>query len=203
MEPLTSRRSRRVPAAARSSGAVLIIALVVLALMSLAAASVIRSTDTGTLVAGNLAFRQATMHASDVAVDRAWEELVQGTYAGKAYYYGTRQTASPDFRTAAAVASSAVWDANAVPCTDERGMVVDCAAETGGFRIQYIIERQCETAPDVSDVNSIKARCAVDPLSASATSPGDLGVFFRVLVRARGPRGTVSFYEVMYSGPAA
>ncbi|NMG00706.2 hypothetical protein GPA27_25315 [Aromatoleum toluolicum] len=203
MEPLMSRRSRRVPAAVHASGAVLIIALVVLALMSLAAASVIRSTDTGTLVAGNLAFRQATTHASDVAVDRAWEELVQGTYTGKAYYYGTRQTASPDFTTAAAVASAVVWDSNAVPCTDERGMTVDCAAETGGFRIQYLIERQCETAPDVSDVNSIKARCAIDPLSASAASPGDLGVFFRVLVRARGPRGTVSFYEVMYSGPAA
>lgn len=198
MEPLMRGQSRR-----RSRGAVLIIALVVLALMSLAAASVIRSTDTGTLVAGNLAFRQATLHASDIAIDRAWEELVPGNYQGKPYYYATRQTASPDLTTAASIAAASVWESSAVPCIDERGMNVDCAADTGGFRIQYLIERQCDSAPDVTNVNSIKQRCAIDPVSVAASVPADLGVFFRVLVRARGPKGTVNFYEVMLSGPTA
>lgn len=205
MEPLTPSRARarRFRRLGGESGAVLIIALMVLALMSLAAAGVMRSTDTGTLVAGNLAFRQATMHASDIAVDRAWEELVSGTYATKTNYYGTRQTASPNFSTSQSIASDTVWQAASVPCTDERGMNVDCAADTGGFRIQYVIERQCATNPDLVNVNSIKAACSVDPLTASATAPGDLNIYFRVLIRARGPRGTLNFYEVLYSGPAA
>lgn len=206
MEPLSRRSSAQ-------AGVVLIVALVVLALMTLAAVSVIRSTDTGTLVAGNLAFRQATLHASDVAVDRAWEELVPKTYTSKTYYFSTRQTNSPNLTTLAGVAAASVWNSTAVPCFDERGSAVDCAADAGGYRIQYLIERQCDTDPDLADARSIMLKCSVDPLyTASATAaavaakrevlPEELNIYFRVIVRARGPRGTVAFYEVMVSGPA-
>ncbi|NMG73191.1 pilus assembly PilX family protein [Aromatoleum diolicum] len=186
----------------RQSGVVLIIALIVLALMSYAAASVIRSTDTGTLVAGNLAFRQATMHASDIALDQAWEDLVPGSYASRSNYFSTQQTASPNFSSAATIAADGVWDTAAVPCMDERGKTVDCTADTGGFRIQYVIERQCDSSPDLGSADSIKARCNLDPATAAKTAPDELGIYFRVITRARGPRGTVNYYEAMIVGPA-
>lgn len=187
----------------RQSGVVLIIALIVLALMSYAAASVIRSTDTGILVAGNLALRQETMHASDIAADHAWEDLVPGNYTTKSYYYSTRQSASPDFSTATTIAADSVWSGNSVPCIDEQGRSTDCATDTGGFRIQYIIERQCDSDPDLTSADSIKANCSVDPATAAKTAPNEIGIYFRVITRARGPRGTVNFYESMISGPAA
>jgi Tfp pilus assembly protein PilX len=204
MESLNRRIGKKAPdrRSRRQSGAVLIIALIVLALMSYAAASVIRSTDTGTLVSGNLAFRQATMHAADVAVDRAWEELVPENYATKAHYFSTRQTTTPNFSTALTIAEAGIWDTNSVPCIDERGMSVDCSSDTGGFRIQYLIERQCDVAPDLGDALSIKTQCDVDPATAARTAANELGIYFRVIIRARGPRGTLKFYEVMISGPA-
>ncbi|HJV27134.1 MAG TPA: hypothetical protein VJ673_15720 [Aromatoleum sp.] len=184
------------------TGVVLIVALIMLALLSLAALGVIRATDTGTLVAGNLAFRQATMHASEVAVDHGWEELASGSFASKAYYYAIRQTGSPDLSSTAAIATSAIWDGNAVPCIDERGANTNCGTDTGGVRIQYVIERQCESAPDLSSADSIKSVCDVDPATAANTTPDTLGIYYRVIIRARGPRGTLGFYEAMISGPA-
>lgn len=213
MEPLKSR----LPAARSGTaqqGAVLIIAMIVLVLMSLAAMTVIRSTDTGTLVAGNLAFRQSTMHAADVAIDRAWEELVPGSYDGKTYYFSTRQTAAPnDFTSAQTIAASTVWNSADVPCFDARGRTVDCATDTGDYRIQYLIERQCRSDPDLANARDIMIECSVDHKNAAsataaaiaegrAVAPEDLNIYFRLIIRARGPRGTVGFYEAMVSGPA-
>lgn len=208
MEPLSLvRRGRagangRAPGDRPQRGAVLIISLLVLALMSLAAASVIRSSDTGNMISGNLAFRQATMHASDIAVDRAWEDLVPGSYTTKSHYFSTRQTASPDFSTPAKIAEDGVWDSDKAPCTDERGMSVDCGDDSG-LRIQYVIERQCDADPDLASADDIKANCDVEPSTAARTEPDEVGIRFRVIVRARGPRGTLGLYEVMIGGPAA
>lgn len=213
MEPLT-KHDPALQCGSAQRGAVLIIAMIVLVLMSLAAMSVIRSTDTGTLVAGNLAFRQATMHAADVAIDRAWEELVPGSYDGKTNYFSTRQTAAPnDFSNAQTIAASTVWSSASVPCFDERGRTVDCSIDTGGYRIQYLIERQCRNDPDLADARDIMIECSVDHETAAtataaaiaagtAVDPAALNVYFRLIIRARGPRGTVGFYEAMVSGPA-
>jgi len=55
----------------RVRGAVLFIALIVLVAMSLAGIAIMRSVDTATLIAGNLAFKQGTMHSSDNGIEQA------------------------------------------------------------------------------------------------------------------------------------
>ena len=63
------------PAAARAQrGVILFIALIVLVAMSLAGIALMRSVDTNVLIAGNLAFRQATTNMADVGVEaaRSW-----------------------------------------------------------------------------------------------------------------------------------
>ena len=52
-------------------GAMLIIALIVLVAMSLAGIAMMRSVDTGTLVAGNIAFKQSSLHATDHGLQAA------------------------------------------------------------------------------------------------------------------------------------
>jgi Tfp pilus assembly protein PilX len=47
-------------------GVVLLIALIMLVAMTLAGIGMMRSVDTGTVIAGNLAFKQATLNASDM-----------------------------------------------------------------------------------------------------------------------------------------
>jgi Tfp pilus assembly protein PilX len=57
--------------ALKQRGVVLFFALIALLVMSLAAVALIRSVDTSTLIAGNLAFRQATASSGDAGVNAA------------------------------------------------------------------------------------------------------------------------------------
>lgn len=223
MEPMSERPHSACLRNGRSeAGVVLLVVLIVLVLMSLAAASVIRSTDTGTLVAGNLAFRQATMYAGDIAINRAVEELQSGAYTARTYYrsvfYFKDAAGKPNFKDAGRIASDAIWESTAVPCIDENGRATNCAIDTGNYRIQYVIERQCKSDPVLTDGEDIRSKCTVDPetvaqaaadafakKSGSTVPPieaSTLDVYYRVIIRARGPRGGVNFYEAMLAAKA-
>jgi type IV pilus assembly protein PilX len=58
----------------RQGGVVLLIALIVLVAMTLAGIGMMRSIDAGTLVAGNIGFREAAVATADTGVEaaRAW-----------------------------------------------------------------------------------------------------------------------------------
>ena len=76
---------------------VLLIALIVLVAMTLAGIGMMRSIDTGTLVAGNIGFRQAAVATRDSGVEtRApWlarqRQLARRGQSRRAGYYSTRQ----------------------------------------------------------------------------------------------------------------
>lgn len=55
----------------RQAGVVLIVALIALAAMTLAGIALVRSMDTGLLISGNLAFKQATFNATEVGMEAA------------------------------------------------------------------------------------------------------------------------------------
>jgi len=57
-------------------GVVLLIALILLVVMTLAGIGMMRSVDTGSVIAGNLAFKQATLNASDAGTSAAFNALV-------------------------------------------------------------------------------------------------------------------------------
>lgn len=56
---------------ARQRGLVLFFALIALVVLSLAAAALVRSVDTSTIIAGNLAFKQAATTSADAGVEAA------------------------------------------------------------------------------------------------------------------------------------
>ena len=60
-------------------GVVLFIALIVLVAMTLAGIGMVRSIDTGNLIAGNLAFKQATLQASDSGIETGYQWLLANT----------------------------------------------------------------------------------------------------------------------------
>jgi type IV pilus assembly protein PilX len=72
-------RDTSVAAMYRQRGVVLFVALIAMVVMSLAGVALIRSVDTTGSVAGNLAFREASMPAVNMAV----EEAVQALYLAK------------------------------------------------------------------------------------------------------------------------
>jgi len=73
---------RSVITAQKQRGVVLLIALIILVAMTLAGIGMMRSVDTGNLIAGNLAFRQATMNASDAGTSAGFNALVAVANSG-------------------------------------------------------------------------------------------------------------------------
>lgn len=184
-------------------GMVLIVVLVVLMLTFLAGAGVIRAADTGNVIAGNFSFQQAAVQASDRAITDALTVVANRVAGGSGntavanQYLPVRGTPV----NALGVPTSITW--TSVPCVDEKGVLVsDCAAETGNYRVQYVVERMCSSSPALTDIADIRAKCEYEA-SATATSALSIGLRYRVLIRVRGPRGTESWFEAMVSGPAS
>ncbi len=73
---------RRELAPHKQRGVVLLIALIILLAMTLAGIGMMRSVDTGNVIAGNLAFRQATLNASDAGTSAGFNTLIAVANSG-------------------------------------------------------------------------------------------------------------------------
>jgi type IV pilus assembly protein PilX len=184
-------------------GLVLLVVLVVLVLMFLAGLGVMRAADTANVISGNFSFQQAAVQASDRAITDALTVIANRVAGGAGntdvsnQYLATRATALD----ARGIPTSIDWDD--VSCVTEKGAVIaDCAADTGNFRVQYMVERMCLSNPSFADINDIRAKCEYEA-SATGLSASSIGLRYRVLIRVRGPRGTESWFEAMLSGPAS
>jgi type IV pilus assembly protein PilX len=187
----------------RVRGAVLFIALIVLVAMSLAGIAIMRSVDTTTLIAGNLAFKQGTMQSSDNGVEQAYQWLLANrptlwsSNAGQGYNSGY---ATPTWTNAATWASA-----------------VTVGTDAAGNTISYQIHRMCNCADTTysgtSAVCPVGNQCALDnPTGTGAPPPPAAGdsftvgapgylqdprVYYRITVRTQGPRSTVSYIQAM------
>jgi Tfp pilus assembly protein PilX len=182
---------------------VLFIALIVLVAMTLAGIAIMRSVDTATLIAGNLAFKQGAVQSSDNGIEQAYQWLLanrptlwtnnpaQGYNSG----YG-----NPVWTSAATWASA-----------------VTVGTDAAGNTISYQIHRMCNCADTIYNGTSATCpagnQCALDnptgtgapppPAqgeSFSVGSPGylqDPRVYYRITVRTQGPRSTVSYVQSM------
>lgn len=184
-------------------GLVLLVVLVVLTLLLLAGVAAMRSIDTGNVIAGNFSFQQAATQAADRALTDALNTAAAAVAAGAGNtavpnrYLTTRQTPTD----ARGFPSGIDW--SAVACTDPAGAAVaDCDADTGNYRIQYVIERMCASNPDLTDINDIRAKCEFEASSAAVTA-ASTSMRYRVMMRVRGPRSTELWFEAMVSGPAS
>lgn len=202
---IRSRPVRYAPG--KEKGVVLFVTLVVLILMMLATLSVVRSMDTGNVIAGNFAFKQAVTQVSDRGITDALNNLanIAATASGNAdvanRYFATRQAALDSLGIPTAIN----W--TNVSCSDEAGAsVANCNTDTGKYRVQYYIERQCDSAPTLTDLTDIKTKCDYEVRTPASAGPPPvtetIAVRYRIIIRARGPRDATGLYEVMVSGPA-
>lgn len=178
-------------------GVVLFIALIVIVAMMLAGAALMRSVDTGSVIAGNFAFKQATIQAVDAGIEAAYNATFTRVAASTTgtntthQYYATLQPLGADGTPAGVNWSPAP--------------VVDLSA-TNGNRVQYVIERMCSTMPGGGGVPTadpdVIANCVTEPASAPpcvrAPCPpwtASQKVNYRVTVRVVGPRNTVTMAQ--------
>jgi len=202
----------------KQRGVVLFFALVSLLAIMLAAVALIRSVDTSTLIAGNLAFKQAATASGDAGTEAAigWLAAVQAanppgtvlmnlptihpfnvTNAASGYYSNTNPALN--------LFADAVWDA------------IDTAAvppiiDTSGNTIQYVIQRACRNenvaiatiAPNpphclfsgaVQDTNGQNVPLPQDVCSGPGCPQAGQSTMLRITSRVRGPKNTRSYVQ--------
>lgn len=185
---------------AKQRGVVLFIALIALVVMTLAGIALVRSVDTGNVIAGNFAFKQGTVQAADVGVELAFAALqniaatsLDTNIANQ--YFATMQATTP-----AGVPSTVVW-AN-VPCRNSANATISCTDQSL-YRLQYVIDRLCTGTLPITDKQKQcynEAPTGGGSKKAAAVSfSGVTTIYYRVTVRVLGPRETVSFVQAIVS----
>ncbi len=184
-------------------GLVLFIALIALVAMSLAAAALIRSVDSGVLVAGNLAFKQSAIMSAETGIARAYR-FINDTGAVGLEAPAPGYLANLDgvlLETPASLSAAATWANSIVVAKD-----ID---DKSGNQTQIIVQRMCRNVGAINQEN-----CLVGTGNSAANSMGSKSegggagnggfggqkggadaVVYRATVRVTGPKNTVSYLQ--------
>jgi type IV pilus assembly protein PilX len=188
--------------AKQQKGLVLFIALIALVAMSLAAAALVRSVDSGVLVAGNLAFKQSAIMSAETGIAQAYKYIndkglagLQTSDAANGYF--------ADFNDTIALNDASTWtDANSFT-------VVTDIQDKSGNETRFILQRMCRTAgKEDADKCLVGTGDAVVSSKGGKSEGGGAGgggydgalggsdaVVFRATVRVTGPKNTVSYLQ--------
>ncbi len=168
----------------RQRGTTIVITLVLLVVMLLGGMAVARMTEVSTLAAGNAAYHEAAVQASEVGVNSAYvavralanEELDTGTW----------------YR-AQTLAVDATNNIPTVTWADLPEITV------GNYSVRYVVDRLCTGALPVTDAvrqclnrsvkvdeSSVAGAPRIDPPSVKQ---------FRITVRVTGPKGTQAWVQ--------
>lgn len=177
-------------------GIVLIVALVVLAVMTVAGLLIFRSGGTGVEIAGNVGFKQNATSLGDL-----------GTESGFAWVYAQRTTPNVLNADSPANAYFATWDETFNPISFDWSKAKEAAADDGtGNRVRYVIHRLCASAGPPTDPGQ---RCAIPQAAGASLGSGGGGAggggfssmvgqpYYRITARVDGVRGTVSYTQMI------
>lgn len=197
----------------RQRGVVLFFALIALVVMSLAAVALIRSVDTSTMIAGNLAFKQSATASGDSGVERAiaalaGDQLAMVTAGNNVLNNNTNifNTDSPStgyyssYDPSVILTGSTVWDAI------DQSQVPEIVDQSGN-RIRYVIQRMCRVANQFPLINNCLFSAAPEDINGMSTPlPSDICVGagcpaqgqspeYSITSRTIGPGNTISYVQ--------
>jgi Tfp pilus assembly protein PilX len=170
----------------KQKGVVLFIALIALVVMSLAAVALIRSVDTSTIIAGNLASKQSATTSADGGVETALN-----ADAATLGYYAT-QAADP---------TTISWDAtDSLPAT---GTGTVAGKDVSGNTVRYVVQRMCRNAGEPAEGNCLfgapavgtSSTAVVDAPKAGAATSTEQSPIYRITARVVGVKNTISFVQ--------
>lgn len=187
---------------AKQRGVVLLISLIALVALTLAGIALMRAIDTGNVIAGNIAFKQAALQASDTGVEAALAAL-PNIIAGS---LDTNCLACAVNTAGVYYATMQPVDAKGVPAPGNLPIVwstVPITTVSSGYDVQYVIDRLCQGPTPVTNVQT---NCFAEaPLGGGSKKGGAVvfsssaAVYYRVTVRVTGPRNTVSMVQSILS----
>ncbi len=192
---------------ARQDGVVLIVALIVLVVMTLAGIALVRSVDTTNLIAGNMAFQQAATQSGDTGVEAAvtWLQNNAGPtlnldhpsagYKASKSYIGTDDPA-------AGKSWDYFWN-NSLPVTPYTVATANSGnQDAAGNTVSYIIQRLCNTTGAPTS-----ATCAIVVTASAANGNSqDSGAvalqysnqyYYRITAQVKGPHHSLSYVQAI------
>lgn len=223
---LAARAHQRIIGSAQR-GVSLLFALLALAAISLAAVALVRSVDSGSLLIGNLSFKQDATAAADRATEaaRAWlmapgQNLTADSAGGVGYYATSQEGLDPTGRLTSATSPMAVvnWgepdscaclSASPATCSSCSRLPSDELTFNGGtVRARYLITRLCPATgavvatnacaqPAATAISTAKARGEIRVGTESRPSEVAQAPYYRIIVRTVSGRNTVSFTETV------
>ena len=210
--------SNQPPRSSSQGGFVLVIALIVLAAMTLAAAAMVRTVDTSTLLARNISFKRDALNRNDLALEVAINEFRAGgtiAIADKTMHHANLNYSAVMLQTDTdgvplvlknAQTSGTFYLATGVTPPFPQGTLGP--AEPAAIAVPnlhlgmtpiYVIERMC-TALGVA----LPENCIVNGRAqAGGTQPNDkpgqlFPPLYRITARVTGPRNTVSYVQAIF-----
>ncbi|WP_293937568.1 hypothetical protein [Iodobacter sp.] len=184
-------------------GLVLLISLIVLVVMTLAAIALVRSMISSNLIANNLALRQGTTAAADLALEKARLWLVSTSFtspndlnaASNVNGYSPINTPNPidgnNWRNGIAW----VWADPKASTTPLANSITsdEQLLNANGYKVAYFIQRNC--ASDGKKTPN-QSGCDLQRMTpAEAEGNSNYQMTYKITVRVVGPKDTVSFYQ--------
>lgn len=158
---------RRAPStgrlAGRQQGVTLIVVLVLLLVMLLGGLSMARMSEVGTLVAGNISFKERAVQASEVGINTAFQQVaaMANTDADVGNWYAAQLRAT---------------DADGVPLDIDWAAAPEVRVGANNeFSVRYFVDRQCSTTAITEPQRQCLLRQADAPQSAAASKQEDTG----------------------------
>lgn len=174
-------------------GAILLIALVVLLVMTLTALALVRTTTLGANIAGNLALKQGATSGADLGLEKGLL-LLDSLYASDGNALDSNGAAGSGYYAmvdGAAAVSDLPWS-TAAQATADDGL---------GNRVRYLVHRLCS---QLGRWDGAGQQCVMPPAQecpGSSETAGSVSVcnrrpMYRITARADGPRDTVSYVQM-------
>jgi type IV pilus assembly protein PilX len=206
--------------AIKQRGIVLFFALIALVALSLAAVALIRSVDTTTLIAGNLAFKQAATTAGDAGIESAinWLAATETANATKNVLTDTTHTFNitdatngyySNVNPALDIYAASTWDNDNTNDNTNVAHATSVIAgiDSGNNKTRYIIQRMCRTANvaiqnadclfsgAIEDKNGQNILLPQDVCKGAGCPAAGQTPQIRITARTVGPRNTVSYVQ--------
>jgi Tfp pilus assembly protein PilX len=178
-----------VPTKSRQQGASIIMVMIALTALLLGSATLMRSTESATMIVANTTFKDAAVRAGELGINAGFtaiQALASEETNLAPWYYATTQPVD-----AAGMPSTVVWAG--VPST-----------AMGNYQVQWVAERLCIAPLPVTDVFG---QCQVSQTQQAGSSRGGYGIpiqndpikYYRITTRITGPKGTEQFVQSLVS----
>lgn len=206
MSKHTPRARGRLPMPRSQRGTMLIISLIVLVAMTLAGIATMRSVDTATVMAGNIAFRQSALNAADQGVQAGYSLLQTPSPASKVDndgdqwlppvmgYFSNAPASEPDWMNPNAWIGAATLNGG--------------APDAAGNVVSFVVQRLCRLAN--TKMSGAGQQCGSTLSTAALSKEGEDNfrlsggefttqpqVHYRITARAVGPRNSVAIVQIL------